>query len=169
MNKRIAICLLFSAILSVPVYAGVEVDSFVSYTSFDQAGESLGIGVRLEWLVNDAVSLDVGFTGLEDSNLTPSTGLSGNISVLPIDMGARYRFGNGFYAGAGASWVKTDASNVDIDDEVGFYAVGGWAKVYSNGIGYFGEIAYRDVSVNIVGTNVDLGGPIVNVGAKFKF
>jgi hypothetical protein len=111
-----------------------------------------------------------------------------DVEAIPIDGGLILQFGPGknFFVSGGATYYLMDTDVGDVDDQWGWYLATGFKSGQpGGGIGFFGEVIYRDVdgSVNVdpedfediddIGFNgnvpLDLSGIGANVGVAFRF
>lgn len=155
-------------LVASPALAGGEADLYGTYVSFDQAEESFGAGVRVGWVLSGGLSADFAVTFLENGELTPTTGYTGDLQVTPLELGLKYALPNGFYVGGGVSYLLFETDNFDIDEETGYYGRIGYQRVGPSGWGWFVEGIYRDFDAD-VGVVVDMSGPGFSAGATVKW
>lgn len=167
--KRAAL-LIALTLLAAPAFAGGYADLYGTWIDFsEQDGDAAGAGVRVGWYVAEGLSLDIGVNLLDSVELTSDDFISGEIQLRPIDLGVRYAFPFGLYLGAGASYVFFDTSNLDVDEDVGFFGRVGYEQVGPSGWGWFVEGVYRDVEAELFGIDADLSGAGFAIGGKVKW
>jgi opacity protein-like surface antigen len=105
------------------------------------------------------------------------------ISAIPLEAGLKWDFAEeervNPYVGGGIGYYLLDTSRGDIDDEVGWYAVGGVDIATQAGFGINLEAIYRGIEAtvdNVGGDNdirddvgLDLDGLGLNAGLVWKF
>ena len=120
-------------------------------------------------------------------SLKENDGLGNNdLQVIPLEAGLVLRAGEQElvpYLGAGAGYYilngnSSGGGQYSVDDEVGWYAIGGLEFSIGKSTAVFGEALYRsvtgtahadnlgDVHSNV---NIDLSGLVVNFGFAIKF
>jgi hypothetical protein len=167
--KRAAL-LIALTLVAAPAFAGGYADLYGTWIDFsEQNGDAPGAGVRVGWYVTESFALDVSVNLLDSVELTSDDFISGEIQLRPIDLGLKYGFPFGLYLGAGASYVFFDTSNLDVDEEVGYFGRVGFEQVGPTGWGWFVEGIYRDVDAELFGIKVDLSGAGVSIGGKVKW
>ncbi len=109
-----------------------------------------------------------------------------DLQVIPLEAGLVLRAGEenvNPYLGAGAGYYilngnSTGSTRYEVDDEVGWYAVGGLELGLGKTTALYVEAMYRGVSGTAHGdslenvqsdVNFDLSGLVVNVGFAIKF
>ena len=112
------------------------------------------------------------------------------ITAIPLEAGVVFNFaGNESfspYIGGGATYVLLDTDIGEVDDEVGFYVVGGFKAGGSDGgVGFFAEAIYRNIEGQVNfdpedfediddvdfddDFDLDLAGIGANVGIVWRF
>ncbi len=162
---------------------------FGSYLSPADSDEMLGFGMRLTWIVNDHWDLDLTASSYDGDAAIAAIPAAGgllpdrisNIDVVPMDLGVRYRFGEGRrfhpYFGVGASWAQLRSEIGELDDEIGYYALLGAELGDEIGPRFFVDVTYRnlDGSIKRRGGSVsyqeaiDLSGPGINAGITWRW
>lgn len=168
---------------AAPAMAG-DLGLYGSYWDTDALGETAGGGAKfvigdaaVRWELRGSFFPDL----TEDFDQLVDDG-SGEIEVEAIvpEAGIAYNFAPGnttqFYLGAGLSYYLLDATDVELDDEVGYYGVAGLSfGGRGDGPALFAELMYRSVEGTVEDEDlvrdidVDLSGPAANVGVLFRF
>jgi hypothetical protein len=112
------------------------------------------------------------------------------ITAIPLEAGVTFSFGGSDtfspYIGGGASYILLDTDIGEVDDEVGFYVVGGFKSARSDGgVGFFAEAIYRNIEGQVnfdpedfsdlddvdfdEDFDLDLAGIGANVGIVWRF
>lgn len=200
MNKTLiwaaaAVCVLAGG----PAFAG-DFAVFGSYLDTEDLEETVGGGVKAGF--GDALQLELRATYLPDltedfESFVDDPGddpgrFTNDIEAIPLDVGVKYSFGYdqpvNFYVGGGGTYFLLDAERGEVDDEVGFYGVGGIEIARSTGgFGFFAEVIYRDVEAvvdrdpqdfrdlddiefdRIRKRDLDVGGLGANAGIIWRF
>lgn len=109
-----------------------------------------------------------------------------DLQVIPVEVGLVLRAGGQElipYLGGGASYCFLEGNTAndesfEVDDEVGWYAVGGLELSLGKSTAVFGEAQYRKITgtahddsvEDITGdVDIDLSGLVVNVGFAIRF
>lgn len=182
-SKTLFLFALAALVAGAPALAG-DLGFFGSYWDTDQIGETAGGGVR--WAIGDA-ALRLELRGSYFPDLTEDFSElvddgSGELEVEAIvpEAGVAYNFAPGastqFYLGGGLSYYLLDATDVELDDEVGYYGVAGLRLGgQGDGAAFFAEVMYRSVEGTVEDedliddVDVDLSGPAANIGVLFHF
>lgn len=202
------VALTFTALLvlgfaAAPAQAG-SFSLYGAYLDTEDLAESVGGGAT--WgipLGSDALELELRATYFPDltenfSSFVDDPGddpgsFTNDISAVPVDIGVVYNFGAGaplnFYLGGGGSYYFLDAERGEVDDEFGFYGVGGveWTRPGS-GFGLFAEAIFRNIEGtvknepqdfddlddiefdnNFLERDLDVGGFGINAGIVWRF
>ena len=165
---------LIAAVCAMLVGAGVSYGGmgvFVSQWSPDEGDDTIGGGAKFE-LGSDTVGLEIRGSYFDEDFLT----------IIPADVGLvlHLPLGDsqlGLYAMGGGSWYFLDADNVDVDDEIGWYAGGGVKLALGEGLAIFAEAQYRSLEwtaegddVNEIEDNdIDYSAMTYNAGLLFEF
>ncbi|MGH9382616.1 MAG: hypothetical protein ACRD2Z_18720 [Thermoanaerobaculia bacterium] len=170
-------------VAGAPALAG-DLGLLGSYWDTDALGETAGGGVR--YAIGDA-ALRLELRGSYFPDLTEDFSElvddgSGEIEVEAIvpEAGIAYNFAPGgstqFYLGAGLSYYLLDATDFELDDEVGYYGVAGLnLGGRGDGPAFLVEVMYRSVEGTVEDedlvrdVDVDLSGPAANIGVLFRF
>lgn len=182
-SKSLFPVVLAALLAGAPAMAG-DLGLYGSYWDTDALGETAGGGAKfvigdsaVRWELRGSFFPDLteDFDELVDNR-------SGEIEVEAIvpEAGIAYNFAPGnttqFYLGAGLSYYLLDATDVELDDEVGYYGVAGLSLGgRGDGPAFFAEVMYRSVEGTVKDddlvrdVDVDLSGPSANVGILFRF
>ena len=176
------------ASLLAPISASAsDLSIMAAYWDTDQLGEAAGAGLRNSWDIGSTGKLDLTVFYLEeldetteiDSFSSLADAFTGQgVEVLPVDLGVRFGPG-GFYYGAGISYYFLEGPDgIDLEDEVGWYAVIGYefgGDSRGGGIRFFVEGQYRDIE-GTAGSEfpeirdeiiLDISGAFVTLGVTF--
>lgn len=184
MRSKVLSALVLTALLAgAPAVAG-DLGLYGSYWDTDALGETAGGGAKfvigdsaVRWELRGSFFPDL----TEDFDQLVDDG-AGELEVEAIvpEAGFAYNFAPGntaqFYLGAGLSYYLLDATDVELDDEVGYYGVAGFSVGGAgDGPAFFAELMYRSVEGTVEDedlfdeVDVDLSGPSANVGILFRF
>ena len=133
----------------------------------NDADAGYGAGAKLQF--GDTVAIELRGSYFQDlSDDVDSVGLDVDLEVIPLEVGLVIKIPTGGaitpYIGGGGGYYKmeVEAENIlgqkqtiDIDDEIGWYAVGGLEIAISDGVALFGEAQYRQVEATAQGDDVD--------------
>jgi hypothetical protein len=173
---------------------------FGSYLDTEDLDQSVGGGVRagfgnrfqLDLRATYFPDLTEDFESFIDDPGTDPGRFQNDVEAIPLDVGLKLNFnpdeGWNPYVGGGATYWFLDTERGEIDDEAGFYLAGGIELARATGgVGFFGEVIYRDVeaTVNrdpddfddlddvefdaIRRRDLDVGGIGVNAGLIWRF
>ena len=173
---------------------------FGSYLDTEDLDQSVGGGVRagfgnrfqLDLRATYFPDLTEDFESFVDDPGTDPGRFQNDVEAIPVDVGLKLNFnpdeGWNPYVGGGATYWFLDTERGEIDDEAGFYLAGGIELARATGgVGFFGEVIYRDVeaTVNrdpdafddlddvefdaIRRRDLDVGGIGVNAGLIWRF
>lgn len=169
------------ALVALPSLAG---GIGVSYSGWDtdEAGNDQGGGVKIAFDLGKAVDFEIRAAMLESLGLI-GQGEVVKIEATPVDVGLSYGFRPDAtvqpFLGGGVTYAllngKVDSlATIQIDEEVGYYAVGGLDIGVTERFAVFGEAIYRDTSAEVTSDGflnrdfqdygLDLGGVGFNVG-----
>ncbi|HEY7863356.1 MAG TPA: hypothetical protein VIE39_06845 [Thermoanaerobaculia bacterium] len=190
----VAVAAVVLAAFAAPARAG-DISVFGSWADTDSLGDSFGFGAKIDFSMFSALGMEFRGTyfpdlgeSFEDIVDNDDDILEIDVEAIPIDGGLILQFGPGknFFVSGGATYYLMDTDVGDVDDQWGWYLATGFKSGQpGGGIGFFGEVIYRDVdgSVNVdpedfediddIGFNgevpVDLSGIGANVGVVFRF
>ena len=139
--KKIVCVMLGMVCLTCGAYGENRIGAYVSAMSLigDGEGELFGGGVRYEWLFSQNVGVDLRASYLDfsdgDTGVIPL--MLGPIVVIPV---------NSITLTFGAGGMYTMLTDGDAEDALGFYANAGARGPISDGLEWFAEIQYSDVT-----------------------
>jgi hypothetical protein len=145
-------------------------------------GDRLGFEARVAYFPDLSEDLDDLLD--TDQELLPDI----DVEAIPLDVGLNYRFTPDrpvdFFVAGGVSYYRLELdiegfNDVDLDDEVGYYAGAGIeAGGADGGVGFYAEALYRNIEGTVEGddldeiedeVDLDLGGWSANAGLVFRF
>jgi hypothetical protein len=154
-------------------------------------GETFGVDLRATYYQNAEVdNIDVGPGDDNDPEVF------GDLQMIPVEALLRYDFDNdgpaNFYVAGGASYIFLDWDDgPDLDDEVGWIALGGARFGDPGGLNFFVEGAWRAVEATVRAddlndffddddgsdgadeidedVDLDLDGALINLGVVWTF
>jgi hypothetical protein len=92
-----------------------------------------------------------------------------DMNVFPIEATGMLKIGM-LYAGAGVGYYFFDSNNFDVDNNFGWYALGG-VDISVGSFGVFGEVKWTSLSTDVsnvsVPTSLDADGLAFNLGVMF--
>ena len=175
------------ALLPFSLFAG-GIGGFVTYLDSSDAGDGTGVGGLLQLGVSEEVALELRVSKVDDFEADlqlPFIVTPLELEVTPIEAGFTFDIplqdSITPYLGIGAGIYLIDAElddfDADLDDEFGWYALGGVRIGLSNTLHVFGEIFYRSLegTVNdsrdftLEDTDVDLGSLGANLGIMARW
>ena len=186
--KKAAVALGILALLASPSWAS-EIGAMISFFSTDDADDAFGGGIRVDWSVNESV--DIQFrASVYDSLEHAIPGHLFTVEAVPVEAGVAYNFNPqgqvNPYVGGGGSFFLLDNDRVPVEfegeghrgrmeNEMGWYLVGGLEMPVRENMIVFLEAMYRQVSATIEGDDFgqvserefDMDGPTVNLGIAF--
>ena len=162
---------------------------FGSYWDTESAGDGFGAGAKLQLEVVPHMFMEFRGTYFEDlSDDGETEGVDNKLQIIPAEAGLVITFpvSKQFkpYAGGGAGYYFADATveadgmdeDIDIDDEIGYYAVGGFEIGLAENFYIFAEYKYTWVEIDtFVIEDVEfegktvLDGPGGNAGLLLKW
>lgn len=157
---------------------------FGAYWDPSDADSEIGFGAKLNVLLSPTVALEIRGSYFEFEESTGGT--SATLEVIPIEAALLYMFAGDDvirpYVGGGVGYYLLDlewsspagSMNPDVDDEVGFFAVGGAAFKISDRFSLFAEAKYiwleMDTIEGMAATgDDDLSGFGANVGLLLRW
>ena len=142
------------------------------------------IGVMASWWnMNDANTDGFGFGIQQKFKLAPMVALDmrtsyinfkdSKLKVFPLEATGLLSLSM-FYAGVGVGYYIFDANELSIDNNIGWYVLGG-AEIGAGPVGVFGEVKWTSVSSDIndvkpgsgLPTSLSADGIGFNVGVRF--
>lgn len=199
---RKALFLLVAAALAGAPLAASDFSIYGSGWNPDQIEEALGGGTSLHFGETFGVDLRATYyrnAEVDNIDIGPDDDdpdVFGDLRIIPVEALLRYDFDSrgpaDFYVGGGASYIFLDFDDgPNVDDEVGWIALGGARFGDPGGINFFVEAAYRGVEATVraedlrdffddddnddfgdeIDEDVDLNldGALVNVGVVWTF
>jgi hypothetical protein len=158
--------------------SGIDLGVFGSYWDTKDADQTYGAGAKLR----------LGFLELRATYYADVTAdvdpeeLDLEISAIPLEAGITLKFlkqaAISPYVGAGGGYYMLDTNAGDLDDEVGYYLLGGF-DIGQGIVAFNVEGVYRYFEATIdegedfpeleEDVNLDLGGLSINAGVVFRF
>lgn len=139
------------AVPAAPLWAG-GFALFGAYWEPDKAEEVYGGGARLAFGLGPVLGFELRGTYLEDLTLRES-GAGGRLEAIPVELGLTVNFARRTsfnpYVGGGATYVLLERDGGSVDDEVGWYAVGGFELGNPRGFGFLVEGIWRQVEATV--------------------
>lgn len=196
--RRIVLTSMVTLLLAAAVPATAsELALFGSYWKTEDFDETAGGGLRIGF-GSGVVQFELRGTYYpdltEDLNELLDTDDSPlddfELKAIPAEAGILINFAQGSsvspYIGGGATYYLLDTNLGEVDDEAGFYVVGGLrAGGTSGGVGFLAEVMYRNVEGSVTfdpedfediddvdfedDFALDLSGFAANVGIVFRF
>jgi hypothetical protein len=130
----------------------------------DPGDHGLGFGFRSKVQVAPLFSFDTRVSWIKFK--------SDDISVYPIEATGMLKLGM-IYLGAGGGYYVFDAKKADLDNNFGWYALGG-IDISAGPVGVFGEAKWNSLSTHINGvtsstapTSLSADGVSFNLGVMF--
>ena len=136
---------------------------FASWWNIDKSNDDgFGFGIRQEVPLTPLFAIDTNVSWLKFND--------SDTNVFPLEAAGLARLGL-FYGGLGVGYYIFDAKNGNVDNNFGWYAVGG-VKIALASFGVFGELKYTKLSADIkdvkpgsgLPTSIDADGMGFNVG-----
>jgi opacity protein-like surface antigen len=153
MKKTAIVCALTAlglGLLGGPARA-VDFGVFGSYQDTKDADSGYGGGVKLDFA--RFITLRASYFGDVTSNQRFATGNDFKLRVVPLEAGLQYKFQPDAnfspYLGGGASYFLLDTNRGNIDDELGWFAVGGVDIKTQHRFGVTLEAVYRSVDATV--------------------
>lgn len=123
--------------------------------------DGFGFGFRSKVQVMPLFSFDTRISWVKFSD--------SDMNVFPIEATGMLKIGM-LYAGAGVGYYFFDSNNVDVDNNFGWYALGG-IDISVASFGVFGEAKWTSLSTDVsnasVPTSLDADGLAFNLGVMF--
>jgi len=188
--KKALMTLGLAVLLAAPAMAG-SVGVYGAWWDTDGASDSLGGGVWVDFYLGKGVEIELRGSHFSDFNTVNDVGDLADLRVSAFDLGFTYNFGYSSgnklnpYIGGGGTIYSTELDRVDndkrlgtVDDEWGYYAVGGLEFPIAKRFALVGEAMYRQTKFEILGNDlgfsgvaqkVDMAGFEVNAGIAFKW
>lgn len=182
--KRIVATAVALALCTGASYAG-GLGLYGSMWNPKDLDEGYGGGVKLKSDLGDVVSIEL--RGTYYGDMSDDIGANDvDVQVIPVELGLALNIPLGdalvLYAMGGAGYYFLDAEvndqDVDLDDEVGWYAGGGIEITLGEGVSLFAEGQYRAVEGQAKDDkaddidndfDIDLAGVAINAGLLLKW
>jgi hypothetical protein len=178
-SLRILFVVLLGCVLFQSTASAVDLGVFGSYWDTKDADQTYGAGAKLRL---GLIELRATYFKDVTADVEPEA-LDFEISALPLEAGLVFRFLKNApfspYVGGGGGYYILDTNRGEIDDEAGYYLVGG-ADIGRGMVVFNIEAIYRNFEATVVDTgddfpelerdvHFDLGGIGVNAGVVFRF
>lgn len=195
--KKLILGLVAIAVAAVLATAPASARGFSLYGSYwdtDQAGEAVGGGLSFEIPINERVGVDLRGAWYSQGELENpfdegDTFTERDLNLAPVEAGLRFNFNPSGtfspYVGGGFSYIfmDLDSDRFEVDDETGWYALGGARIGDGAGVDLLAEIAYRKAEATVSDSGLtpvdefdleedvalDIDGPGVNLGVVWNF
>ena len=184
--KKILTMASLLALIAIPSWAG-GVGVMFSAWDTSEAGDDNGGGVKIEFEVVSAIDFEIRAAWLGELDFV-SQGQDFRLEAVPVDVGLSYEFlkdqkvqpflGGGFSFAFLNGIVGSDAA-VRVDDEAGYYVVGGVESGFAERFTGFAEILYRGMKSEVRSdgflnrdledVGVDLAGATFNIGVMLSW
>lgn len=166
--KQVMMMCVLVAVLSCPAWAGLESSIYASYLDSKDVGTGWGLGLKTELNLWKWLGIDTRISYVDFD--------AGGVYMVPLEAAlvlnipiADQRINP--YGGIGVGYYIMNASNVGLDDEVGYFPLLG-IKLGAKSVSFMGEVrwlglesSYKNGSDNTV--NVDSIG--ANLGVVFRW
>lgn len=164
------------------------------YIDTEDLGDSVGIGGKFQIDLPGGLNIEGRTVMYDDLGKDLAVGgedVRTDLEIWPIEMGLAFDIpvGKRFipYIGGGIGWHLLEADvtvgevtqHIDLDDEFGFYLVGGFNMELGENIAIYGEYLYRQVEGSLEDDHtsklvkdavaVDLGGFSINLGLLLRW
>ncbi|MFP6906391.1 MAG: outer membrane beta-barrel protein [Verrucomicrobiota bacterium] len=164
------------------------------YIDTEDLGDSVGIGGKFQIDLPGGLNIEGRTVMYDDLGKDLAAGgedVRTDLEIWPIEMGLTLDIpvGKRFipYIGGGIGWHLLEADvtvgevtqHIDLDDEFGFYLVGGFNMELGENIAIYGEYLYRQVEGSLEDDHtsklvkdavaVDLGGFSINLGLLLRW
>jgi hypothetical protein len=184
---RTAFVVMLLALAVTPAYAGGGIGVTGSWWDTSEAGDDVGWGIiaDLSLTAQSPVDLELRYASIRELTGEFEDPLF-TLDVEPIEIGVSYNFNRGGvnpYLGGGFGFYMLRATrldsahDLDIQDENGWYLVGGVDLPIGGHWALLGEVMYRSVKSQLEGEGladfdvlrVDLSGAAANVGFVWRW
>jgi len=191
--KTVLVTLALTALFAGSASAG-SVAVYATWWDTSDADAVGGLGVNFAWPIGEsAVDIEARLSYYEELTNQPlddffsgNSPLETGLKALPVEVGVRFNFSrdNAFWhpwVGGGGAYYALDSDSGNIDDEIGFYATFGSIFGDGKGADFYTDFSYRFVKGEVSdfgdlngdglddSFDVDLGGPVVNLGVVWKW
>ena len=188
--KKALMAMGLAALLAAPAMAG-SLGIFGAWWTSEDASDSLGGGAWVDFYLGKGVEIELRGSHFSDFNTVNDVGDKADLRVSAFDLGFTYNFGYSSgktlnpYIGGGGTIFSTELDRVDndkrlgtVDNEWGYYAVGGLEFPISKSFAFVAEAMFRQSKFEILGNDlgfsgvsqkVDMKGFEGNLGIAFKW
>lgn len=188
--KKALMTLGLAVLLAAPAMAG-SVGVYGAWWTTEDASDSLGGGAWVDFYLGRGMEIELRGSHFSDFETVNDVGDTADLRVTAWDLGFTYNFGYGSdnklnpYLGGGGTIFSAELDRINndkrlgtVDDEWGYYLVGGLEFPISPHFALVGEAMYRQVKFEILGNDlgfsgvkqvVDSKGFEGNVGIAFKW
>ena len=188
--KKALMTLGLAVLLAAPAMAG-SLGVYGAWWTSEDASDSLGLGGWVDFYLGKGMEIEFRGSHFSDFEAENDVGDRADLRVTAWDLGFTYNFshrsGNKLnpYIGGGGTLYSTELDRVNndkrlgtVDNEWGYYAVGGLEFPISKSFALVGEAMYRQTKFEILGNDlsfsgvkqkVDMMGFEGNVGIAFKW
>lgn len=188
--KKALMTLGLAVLLAAPAMAG-SVGVYGAWWTTDDANDSLGLGGWVDFYLGRGVEIELRGSHFSDFDTQNDLGDKAELRVSAWDLGFTYNFGYDSanklnpYIGGGGTLMSAELNRIEndkrlgtLDDEFGYYAVGGVELPISKNFALMAEAMYRSAKFEILGNDlgfsgvkqvVDVQGFEGNVGIAFKW
>lgn len=172
--KRVLIVVGLLVLLAAPSGAS-GLGIMATYWDTSDAGDNEGVGFRLSLDATKRVAWQARLSLFEEL-MTKNSPVAGDLEAYPIDLGVAFslrRHGTATpFVGGGVTYVSMTNKRGQMDDELGYYAVGGFEIPMGKNWELWAEGIWRSVNAQLEGNGVDefvqeridLDGVGLNVG-----
>ena len=188
--KKALMTLGLAVLLTAPAMAG-SAGVYGAWWATDDASDSTGGGVWVDFYLGKGMEIEFRASQFSDFEAVTDTDEKVNLNVSAFDLGFTYNFNHRSgsklnpYLGGGGTIFSTELDRADndkrfgtVDDEWGYYAVGGLEFPIGKYFAVVGEAMYRQTKFEILGNDlgfsgvkqkVDMKGFEGNIGIAFKW
>jgi opacity protein-like surface antigen len=188
--KKALMTLGLAVLLAAPAMAG-SVGVYGAYWATDDASESLGLAGWVDFYLGKGVEIEFRGSHFSDFESENDLGDRADLRITAWDLGFTYNFGYSSgnklnpYIGVGGTLLSAELDRIDndkelgtLDDEFGYYVVGGLELPIAEHFALMGEVMYRQAKFEILGNDlgfsgvkqvVDVQGVEGNIGIAFKW
>jgi opacity protein-like surface antigen len=188
--KKALMTLGLAVLLAAPAMAG-SVGVYGAWWTTDDANDSLGLGGWIDFYLGRGIEIEFRGSHFSDFETVNDLDDRADLRITSYDLGFTYNFGYDSanklnpYLGIGGSLLSAELDRIDndkelgtLDDEFGYYAVGGIELPISKYFAFVAEAMYRSAKFEILGNDlgfsgvkqvVDVQGFEGNLGVAFKW
>lgn len=188
--KKALMTLGLAVLLTAPAMAG-SAGVYGAWWTSEDASDSLGLGGWVDFYLGKGMEIEFRGSHFSDFEAENDVGDRADLRVTAWDLGFTYNFshrsGNKLnpYIGGGGTILSAELNRIEnhkelgtVDDEWGYYLVGGLEFPISTHFALVGEAMFRQAKFEILGNDlgfsgvkqvVDIKGFEVNGGIAFKW